>query len=226
MCGMTVWPSGLRRWLQAPVRKGVGSNPTAVTGCPTFRHCSDTHLHVHGWLPKANVAWCKKCQSVESSWVSIPSGLQLGSIRISLLGPSWVATGQEARRATKTKRVIGAVVPEQYTSFSEPVQAPNFLSQQFLATLNLRQRPRTLRGRVACCIFSCSDYEVLYFTLDLSGQSVKRCHTRFPFCSRQISKWYFPRKTFGELCHLIPGGRMVGQKSITSFHQNGWAGYE
>ena len=28
--GMTVWPSGLRRWLQAPVRKGVGSNPTAV----------------------------------------------------------------------------------------------------------------------------------------------------------------------------------------------------
>lgn len=26
----TAWPSGLRRWLQAPVRKGVGSNPTAV----------------------------------------------------------------------------------------------------------------------------------------------------------------------------------------------------
>ena len=28
---MTVWPSGLRRWLQAPARKGVGSNPTAVS---------------------------------------------------------------------------------------------------------------------------------------------------------------------------------------------------
>ena len=28
---MTVWPSGPRRWLQAPVRTGVGSNPTAVT---------------------------------------------------------------------------------------------------------------------------------------------------------------------------------------------------
>ena len=28
---MTVWPSGLRRRLQAPVRKGVGSNPTAVS---------------------------------------------------------------------------------------------------------------------------------------------------------------------------------------------------
>ena len=24
------FPSGLRRWLKAPVRKGVGSNPTAV----------------------------------------------------------------------------------------------------------------------------------------------------------------------------------------------------
>ena len=30
LLGKTVWPSGLRRWLQAPVRKGVGSNPTAV----------------------------------------------------------------------------------------------------------------------------------------------------------------------------------------------------
>ena len=30
-CVKTVWLSGLRRWLQAPVRKGVGSNPTAVT---------------------------------------------------------------------------------------------------------------------------------------------------------------------------------------------------
>ena len=28
----TVWPSGLRRWLKAPVRKGVGSNPTAAIG--------------------------------------------------------------------------------------------------------------------------------------------------------------------------------------------------
>ena len=32
--GKTLWPSGLRRWLKAPVRKGVGSNPTGVTS-----HC-------------------------------------------------------------------------------------------------------------------------------------------------------------------------------------------
>ena len=37
----TVWPSGLRRWLKAPFRKSVGSNPTAVNvlaGGVTTRH--------------------------------------------------------------------------------------------------------------------------------------------------------------------------------------------
>ena len=36
---MTVWPSGLRRWLQAPVRKGVGSNPTAVSFVNAEKSC-------------------------------------------------------------------------------------------------------------------------------------------------------------------------------------------
>ena len=30
MLQKTLWPSGLRRWLKAPFRKGVGSNPTGV----------------------------------------------------------------------------------------------------------------------------------------------------------------------------------------------------
>ena len=42
MLAQTVWPSGLRRWLQAPVRKGVGSNPTAVTLCAFAETCSRT----------------------------------------------------------------------------------------------------------------------------------------------------------------------------------------
>ena len=42
MLAGTVWPSGLRRWLQAPVRKGVGSNPTAVTLCVFGETCSRT----------------------------------------------------------------------------------------------------------------------------------------------------------------------------------------
>ena len=33
----TVWPSGLRRWLKAPFRKGVGSNPTAVISFSEWR---------------------------------------------------------------------------------------------------------------------------------------------------------------------------------------------
>ena len=47
----TIWPSGLRRWLTAPVRKGVGSNPTAVIlqrgacclGC-AFQRANGGHL--------------------------------------------------------------------------------------------------------------------------------------------------------------------------------------
>ena len=38
----TLWPSGLRRWLKAPFRKGVGSNPTGVT------------LHVQVWVSVAH----------------------------------------------------------------------------------------------------------------------------------------------------------------------------
>ena len=35
--GMTVWPSGLRRWLKAPFRKGVGSKPTAANAAASER---------------------------------------------------------------------------------------------------------------------------------------------------------------------------------------------
>ena len=38
----TVWPSSLRRWLKAPFRKGVGSNPTAV---------------IHGFMALAPWMW-------------------------------------------------------------------------------------------------------------------------------------------------------------------------
>ncbi len=40
----TVWPSGLRRWLQAPVRKGVGSNHTAVTSVSGFERTPQLSL--------------------------------------------------------------------------------------------------------------------------------------------------------------------------------------
>ena len=40
---LTIWPCGLRRWLQAPVRKSVGSNPTAVVYLVGF-NCCPGHL--------------------------------------------------------------------------------------------------------------------------------------------------------------------------------------
>jgi hypothetical protein len=42
---MTLWPSGLRRWLKAPFRKGVGSNPTGVN----LFHLDSSSLLV-GWI--------------------------------------------------------------------------------------------------------------------------------------------------------------------------------
>ena len=55
----TVWPSGLRRWLQAPVRKGVGSNPTAVILCERrmlhaallLRVCEEKQMTAVGFEP-------------------------------------------------------------------------------------------------------------------------------------------------------------------------------
>ena len=50
----TVWPSGLRRWLQAPVRKGVGSNPTAVTlASKNADICSFQNLHTNTKIMQA-----------------------------------------------------------------------------------------------------------------------------------------------------------------------------
>ena len=48
---MTAWPSGLRRWLKAPVRKGVGSNPAAVN---EQRACNWIARAVHGQLALPN----------------------------------------------------------------------------------------------------------------------------------------------------------------------------
>ena len=55
----TVWPSGLRRWLQAPVRKGVGSNPTAVIhDLDLWMKCDATK---YGWMCKRSCACLLLC---------------------------------------------------------------------------------------------------------------------------------------------------------------------
>ena len=61
---MTVWPSGLRRWLQAPVRKGVGSNPTAVT-------CQLNLSAAAASAPRART--CCRCRPAFLHWRALPS---------------------------------------------------------------------------------------------------------------------------------------------------------
>ena len=62
----TVWPSGLRRWLKAPVRKGVGSNPAAVTLHAVVQSSHPfaciRHQHRHAQPPKAET--CTKTEDV------------------------------------------------------------------------------------------------------------------------------------------------------------------
>ena len=90
----TLWPSGLRRWLKAPFRKGVGSNPTAVTFPGAFvrtavalsRHFHSTYTgacrlasdckqkaQAHGLLGGFSLDYCYTQQNFQAtSRVSIP----------------------------------------------------------------------------------------------------------------------------------------------------------
>jgi hypothetical protein len=53
----TLWPSGLRRWLKAPVRKGVGSNPTGVM----------IYIVLALWRSlRRNITWCCRAFSAKA----------------------------------------------------------------------------------------------------------------------------------------------------------------
>ena len=75
---MTVWPSGLRRWLKAPFRKGVGSNPIAVNVvvCGLFPAAALAaqagHARVAAW--SVTVSASARVQGGEGS---MPPALQL-----------------------------------------------------------------------------------------------------------------------------------------------------
>ena len=58
----TVWPSGLRRWLKAPFRKGVGSNPTAVNAASCCSATADGH-----W--QGGPTFSSPCSSAEAASV-------------------------------------------------------------------------------------------------------------------------------------------------------------
>ena len=67
---MTVWPSGLRRWLQAPVRKGVGSNPTAVILSTLVCLC----LNAHGFVSLTDM---RKAHGRFALAIAQPCGMRL-----------------------------------------------------------------------------------------------------------------------------------------------------
>ena len=71
---MTVWPSGLRRWLQAPVRKGVGSNPTAVI-CDIRR----SYIDLFHTRPKPRGAFAQLSGKERNM---VPRGLEPRTLRL------------------------------------------------------------------------------------------------------------------------------------------------
>ena len=58
-----MWPSGLRRCVKAAVRKGVGSNPTAVTFCKRF-----TESHVDSVWVHAPCEHLEMCNDSVAEW--------------------------------------------------------------------------------------------------------------------------------------------------------------
>ena len=69
---MTIWSRGPRRWLQAPVRKGVGSNPTAVTWYSIFpwQHPECGHKTQRSAVPQRAAAAVPSSlgRSLQSCW--------------------------------------------------------------------------------------------------------------------------------------------------------------
>ena len=66
-----VWPSGLRRWLKAPFRKGVGSNLIAVTFKLSQRAFYKSILHHAKPDAGSTPAVCAKNQGVQEIWGSL-----------------------------------------------------------------------------------------------------------------------------------------------------------
>ena len=66
-CQQTVWPSGLRRWLQAPVRKGVGSNPTAVI----LKRVLGDRCKIHNFLGQWNLGIQLRVGPSDLVWVTL-----------------------------------------------------------------------------------------------------------------------------------------------------------
>jgi hypothetical protein len=77
----TLWPSGLRRWLKAPFRKGVGSNPTGVIRGHEQHKFAQYRFSIC-MLEPASTVWssCLRCISDLTAWREAVLFMQLSRI--------------------------------------------------------------------------------------------------------------------------------------------------
>ena len=113
---MTLWPSGLRRWLKAPFRKGVGSNPTGVN----LLHPDSSSLLV-GWVCMARLIH-PHASSLLVSWTSqqvIPSQYMSVQVKMHHDVSREVRTMQDNKATSQDKsRQQGTLAHKLYTSHS------------------------------------------------------------------------------------------------------------
>ena len=115
-CSMKFWPSGLRRWLNAPVRKGVGSNPTDVI----FDGTQWLHVRTHTVLrARLNKNLAELSQALASS--------------AKLLGPVFEFHSHHFQTVQVRKRGLASYRPHRFTSKPFLETAPFCFSTDVLA---------------------------------------------------------------------------------------------
>ena len=119
----TVWPSGLRRWLKAPFRKGVGSNPTAVIcAARSCVQCAECGGMPASWLLRAGFFLC---------WYSVSS---LGSILRPEANSYWLISNNSATGTRTRVARVRAEYPNQLDYSGAECNLTQILSRRICST--------------------------------------------------------------------------------------------
>ena len=141
----TLWPSGLRRWLQAPVRKGVGSNPTGVIWrSPTSSFLSPV-ASMCGRIRKTPTA--RQWQRTKMTPVGFePTQLALVDLESTPLDHSGKVSSACATRVWAWRRCCQQVQPQ--NAFTAAARIPrSFVGEGMLQSLVLALGPRRTHSR-------------------------------------------------------------------------------
>ena len=103
----TVWPSGLRRWLKAPVREGVGSNPTGVIHPFVWIDTATMCLY---WMGNENrqagIAFSKPCHQPDLWKLNFTCGQLIRQCPVEQCPPLMLTDAKNTRRKNGDIKII------------------------------------------------------------------------------------------------------------------------